>query len=424
MRQPGKHALAFVLLTILIDSMGFGIIMPVMPKLIVELTGQTVPHATLIAGFLLTTYAVLQFVCGPIMGNLSDRYGRRPVLIGSLAAFAFDYALMGFAPTIAWLFLGRAVAGIAGAVYSPAMAYIADVSTPEKRAQSFGMMGVGFGLGFIIGPAIGGWLGEIGPRAPFFAAAALAALNFLYGVFVLPESLTPERRRKFEWKRANPLGTLTALKRYPAVMSIAGAVFLWQLAHQVYPSSWAFFAKIRFGWSEAAIGSSLAFVGILMAITQGYLTGKIVPRVGEYRAALIGIVSGLLSMLALGFAAQTWQAYAAMLAGALQGLAYPSLNAIMSRQVPPDQQGELQGGVSSMMSLTTIIGPLLMTQTLGRFSEPHAPFFFPGAAFVLAAALAGVALVLVIHASRCGAGSPARQLARKVGWRCRRAQAR
>jgi DHA1 family tetracycline resistance protein-like MFS transporter len=406
MRQPSKHALAFIFLTVLIDTIGFGIIMPVMPQLIVELTGETVPHATLLAGGLLTTYAVLQFMCGPVMGNLSDRFGRRPVLLASLAAFAFDYALMGFAPTIAWLFLGRAIAGIAGAVYSPAMAYIADVSTPEKRAQSFGVMGAAFGLGFILGPSLGGLLGELGPRAPFFAAAALGALNFFYGVFVLPESLPPERRRKFEWKRANPLGTLTALRRYPAVIAIAGAVFLWQLAHQVYPATWSFFATIRFGWSPAMIGGSLAFVGVLMAFTQGYLTGKVVPRIGEYRAALIGMGSGLLSMLAMAFATQTWGAYSALLVGALQGLAYPSMNAIMSKQVPPDQQGELQGGVSSMMSLTTIVGPLIMTQSLGRFSDAHAWIYFPGAAFLLAAMLACLALGLVLRASAPSSALP------------------
>ncbi len=404
MRAPGKHALAFVFLTVLIDTIGFGVIMPVMPQLITQLTGQTVAQAAPIAGFLLTTYAVLQFACGPIMGNLSDRFGRRPVLLASLAAFAFDYALMGFAPTIAWLFLGRAVAGIAGAVYSPAMAYIADVSTPEKRAQSFGIMGAAFGLGFIIGPALGGMLGELGPRAPFFAAAGLAALNFCYGLFVLPESLPLERRRKFDLKRANPLGTLTALKKYPAVMTIAGAVLLWQLAHQVYPSTWSFYAKIRFDWSEAAIGYSLAFVGVLMAFTQGYLTGKVVPRVGEYRAALIGVGSGVLSLLALSVATQGWQAYPAMLLGALQGLAYPSMNAIMSKQVPPNEQGELQGGVASMMSFTTIVGPLIMTQTLGRFSAPGAAIHFPGAAFALAAGLAAISFYLIL---RAGAPRPA-----------------
>jgi DHA1 family tetracycline resistance protein-like MFS transporter len=329
------------------------------------------------------------------------------VLLASLAAFGFDYALMGFAPTIAWLFLGRAIAGIAGAVYSPAMAYIADVSTPEKRAQSFGMMGAAFGLGFIIGPAIGGLLGELGPRAPFFVAAALGGLNFLYGLFVLPESLPAEKRRKFEWKRANPLGAFLSFRRYPAVLAIAGAVFLWQLAHQVYPSTWSFFATIRFHWTEAAIGASLAFVGVLMAFTQGFLTGKIVPRIGEYRAVIVGVVSGAASMLILALATQSWVAYAGMAAGLLQGLAYPSMNAIMSKQAPPDQQGELQGGVASMMSLTTIIGPVLMTQTLGRFSAPDAPMYFPGAAFLLATGLALIALAIV---ARAGAKAPASAL--------------
>lgn len=407
MQGPGKHALAFIFLTVLIDTIGFGIIMPVMPTLLTTLTGESTAQVTFYAGWLLTTYAVLQFICGPIMGNLSDRFGRRPVLLGSLAAFAFDYMLMGFAPTLAWLFLGRAIAGVAGAVYSPAMAYIADVSPPEKRAQSFGVMGAAFGLGFIIGPMIGGLLGELGPRAPFFAAAALGALNFLYGIFVLPESLPVERRRKFEWKRANPLGTLTALRRYPAVIAIAGAVFLWQLAHQVYPATWSFFAKIRFDWSEAAIGASLAFVGVLMAFTQGFLTGRIVPRIGEYRAVMLGVGSGVLSMLMIAFATSSWFVYVAMAAGMLQGLAYPSMNAIMSKHVPPDQQGELQGGVSSMMSLTTIIGPLLMTQTLGRFSGAGAPVFFPGAAFVLAAALGAISLLIVM---RVGAGPRASAL--------------
>jgi DHA1 family tetracycline resistance protein-like MFS transporter len=408
MRPAGKHALAFIFLTVLIDTIGFGIIMPVMPQLIVDLTGVTVAHATFIGGGLLVTYAVLQFLCGPIMGNLSDRFGRRPVLVVSLAAFAFDYMLMGFAPTIGWLFLGRAIAGVAGAVYSPAMAYIADVSAPEKRAQGFGMVGAAFGLGFIIGPAIGGLLGELGPRAPFFVAAALGALNFLYGLIVLPESLPVERRRKFEWRRANPMGALMALRRYPAVVAIAGAVFLWQLAHQVYPATWSFFATIRFGWSEAEIGLSLAFVGVLMAFTQGYLTGRIVPRIGEHRAVLIGVGSGVVSMLALALATQTWAAYAAILVGMLQGLAYPSMNAIMSKQVAGDQQGELQGAVASMMSLTTILGPLIMTQTLGRFSEATAPIHFPGAAFLLAAMLALASLAIVARASAPSSALPER----------------
>lgn len=405
-REPGKHAIAFVFLTVLIDTIGFGIIMPVMPQLIIELSGKTLAEATFIGGWLLTSYAVMQFVCGPVIGNLSDRFGRRPVLLVSLAAFAIDYALMGFAPSLMWLFVGRVIAGIAGAVYSPAWAYVADVSAPEKRAQSFGLMGAAFGLGFIVGPAIGGFLGELGPRAPFFAAAALGGLNFLYGLFVLPESLPAERRRKFEWKRANPVGTLMALRRYPAVMAIIGAVFLWQLAHQVYPSTWSFFAKIQFGWSEAAIGGSLAFTGVLMAFTQGFLTGKIVPRIGERRAVIVGLASGALGMAIIAFATAGWVVYVAMIAGTLQGLAYPSMNAIMSKQVAADQQGELQGGVASLMSLTTIVGPIMMTQALGHFSEEGAPVHFPGAAFVLSTALAICALVIMLRVRPAAEASP------------------
>lgn len=396
-RQAGKHALTFIFFTVLIDTIGFGVVMPVMPKLLMSMTGENAADVTLIAGFLLTTYAALQFVCGPIMGNLGDRFGRRPVLLGSLAAFSLDYLLMGFAPTIGWLFLGRAVAGVAGAVYSPAMAYIADVSPPEKRAQSFGIVGAAFGVGFILGPALGGVIGELGPRAPFFVASALALLNFAYGMFVLPESLPADHRRTFEWKRANPLGTLMALRRYPAVISLVGAVFLWQLGHQVYPSTWSFFAKIRFNWSEAQIGLSLAFVGVLMAITQGYLTGKIVRRLGEQRTIVLGVCSGVAGMLGLAFATQSWIAFVAMALGGLQGLTYPSMNAIMSKKVPPNEQGELQGGLASMMSLTTILGPLLMTQILGRFSGAGAPIYFPGAAFLLAAILATLSLLIVLR---------------------------
>jgi MFS transporter, DHA1 family, tetracycline resistance protein len=406
-RGPGKHALAFIFLTVLIDTIGFGIVMPVMPQLIVELTGKPLAQATFIGGWLLTSYAVMQFICGPIMGNLSDRFGRRPVLLASLAAFAIDYTLMGFAPTLAWLFLGRVLAGVAGAVYSPAWAYVADVSPPERRAQSFGVVGAAFGVGFIVGPALGGLMGEFGPRAPFFAAAALGALNFVYGLFVLPESLPADKRRAFDWKRANPLGTLLSLRRYPAVMAIAGAVFLWQLAHQVYPSSWAFFAEIRFDWSPGEIGASLAFVGLLMAFTQAVLTGRIVKHLGEQRAVIIGLASGAVSMLLVAFTEVGWFAYVAMAAGLLQFIAYPSMNAIMSKQVPPDSQGELQGGVSSLMSLTTIIGPVLMTQILGRFSRAGAPIYFPGAAFLLAALLAIFALLIVL---RAGAKAPASAL--------------
>ncbi len=387
-RRPGKNALAAVLLTVLIDTIGFGIIIPVLPQLILELTGASLAVATRDGGFLLVTYAVMQFFFGPIMGGLSDRFGRRPVILISLLAFGVDYILMALAPTLAWLFVGRAIAGMSGAVYAAANAYIADVTSPEDRAKHFGLVGAMFGLGFILGPAIGGFLGELGPRAPFFASAALALANFAYGFVVLPETLPEEKRRPFEWKRANPFGAFTALSKYPGVVGLASAMFLWQFAHQVYPSTWSFFTKIRFDWSEAQIGASLAFVGVTMAVVQGGLTGKLVPRWGEPKAAFVGLTVGTVAFVLYGLANQGWMLYCVIVFAALQGLVYPSMNAMLSRKVSESQQGELQGGIASMYSLTTILGPLAMTQALGRFSEVDAPLYLPGAAFYLAALLA------------------------------------
>lgn len=395
----GKHAVAAVLLTVLIDTIGFGIIIPVLPQLIVALTGNPLSEATRDGGWLLVTYAVMQFFFGPVMGSLSDRFGRRPVILASLLAFGLDYLLMALAPTLAWLFLGRAVAGMAGAVYAAANAFIADVTPLEDRAKSFGMVGAAFGLGFILGPAIGGLLGELGPRAPFFAAAALALLNFAYAATVLPETLPPESRRPFHWKRANPFGAFASLGRVPGVLGIATAMFLWQLAHQVYPSTWSFFTKIRFDWSEAEIGASLAFVGIMMAYVQGYLTGKLVPRIGERRAVFLGMALGGFGFVAYGVATQGWMLYVIIVLSALQGLVYPSMSALLSQKVRVDQQGELQGGIASLYSLTTILGPLAMTQALGRFSELNAPVYLPGAAFFLAALLTGFSVMAMLRSA-------------------------
>jgi DHA1 family tetracycline resistance protein-like MFS transporter len=399
-RKPGAHALAFIFITVLVDTIGFGIILPVTPQLIMDLTGEGVGEASIQGGWLAFSYAIAQFLCGPVIGNLSDRFGRRPVLLASLLAFGVDYALMGVAPTIAWLFLGRVVAGIAGAAHTTANAFVADISSPEKRAQNFGMIGAAFGVGFILGPAIGGLLGGLGPRAPFFAAAALALANLVYGFVVLPESLSPEVRRPFSWKRANTLGTLVHMRRYPVVWGIAGAMFLWQLAHQVLPNTWAYYTKLKLGWSESEIGLSLAFVGVTMAVVQGGLTRVIVPRIGEQLAVLVGLTDGMIGFLGYAFADRGWMMYAFLGFAALTGLAYPSMNALMSRQISPTAQGELQGGVASLYSLTAIIGPLIMTQLFGYFASAAAPIYFPGAAFVFSAMLTVASIALFLRAIR------------------------
>src|SRR5690348_4542780 len=289
MATTGRSPLIFIFVTRLIDAIGFGIVMPVLPQLLLNMGAPNIASAVRTAGLLLVVYAGLQFFLGPTVGNLSDRFGRRPVILASLFAYGFDYTLMGFAPTVGWLFLGRAVAGIAGAVYVPANAFIADVSPPEKRAQAFGLVGSAFGLGFILGPALGGFLGELGPRAPFFASAALAGINFLFGLFVLPESLPKDRRREFDWLRANPLGAVLSIRRHEAVLGFAFVTLLYLIGNNVYPSTWAFFTSAKFEWSPGLIGLSLAATGLGMALVQAGLTGRIVSRIGEAHAALLGL---------------------------------------------------------------------------------------------------------------------------------------
>lgn len=392
--RPGNHATLFILVTVLLDTVGFGIIMPVMPHLIVELTGEPLTRAAVYGGWLASTYAVLQFICAPVLGNLSDRFGRRPVLLFAVGALGIDYLVMGLAPTLSWLFFGRAVAGIAGASFTPAYAYVADVTPPEKRAQNFGLIGGAFGAGFIIGPAIGGLLGELGPRAPFFAAATLSLLNFGYGLFVLPESLPADARRPFQWRRANPLGTLLQLRKVPVVLGLLLALFLWQIGHQVMPSIWAFYTIFRFGWTELIVGASLAFVGVVMAVSQATLPRYMVPRLGEARAATIGLISGTLGFVGYAFATEGWMMFALLLTWFLGAVVMPSTQALMSHRVPRSTQGELQGGVASLYSLSSIVGPPIMTQLFGYFSAPGAPVYLPGAAFLFAAALGAASLVL------------------------------
>jgi DHA1 family tetracycline resistance protein-like MFS transporter len=399
-RPAGKHALAFVVVTVLLDIVGFGLIIPVLPRLLVELTGDTVSQAAIDGGWLAFVYAAMQFVCAPVLGNLSDRYGRRPVLLFAVGALGVDYVVMGLAPTLAWLFLGRAISGMAGASFTPAYAYVADVSPPEKRAQNFGLISAAFGVGFILGPALGGFLGTFGTRTPFFTAAALSLVNLLYGTLVLPESLPPESRRAFDWRRANPLGTLLQMRKHPVVLGLLGALFLWMVAHQVMPSTWTFYTKLRFGWSEMMIGVSLAAAGVVMAVSQATLMRVLVPRLGERRTALAGIAVASVGYLGYGTATASWMMFAWLVTWLLGALVMPSTNALMSHRVEKSAQGELQGAVASLFSLSSIVGPPLMTQLFGRFSAPDAPVHLPGAAFFASALLAWTSFALYYRATK------------------------
>lgn len=390
---PGRRALAFVLVTVLIDTIGFGIIIPVVPELIVELTGEGLSEAALYGGWLIFIFALMQFVSAPMLGNLSDRFGRRPVLLVSLGAYAIDYLLMGLAPTVTWLFIGRAVAGIAGATGSTANAYIADVSPPERRAQDFGLIGAAWGLGFILGPVIGGVLGEYGARVPFFAASALAAVNVTYGFFVIPESLPPERRRAFDWRRANPLGSLRSMRRFPVMLGLFVVLVFYQLAHDANPSVWSYFTMLKFDWTERQVGLSLGVFGVLNTFVQAYLIRRVVGRFGERRTVRLGLAMHCAGFIGFALAPTAGLFLLCMIPFALGGVGMPALRGIMSNAVPEDAQGELQGAMTSVMSLTMIVSPLLMTRLFHAFTTEGAPVFFPGAAHLAAGGLSAVALL-------------------------------
>ncbi len=402
-----KRALAFVFITVLIDSIGFGIILPVLPSLIMQLTGVTVDRAATYGGLLASIYALMQFFCAPVLGNLSDHFGRRPVLLFALFALGCDYFIQGFAPTIGWLFVGRMIAGVAGASFTPAYAYVADITPAEKRAQSFGLMGAAFGIGFIVGPAIGGQLGHFGPRAPFFTAGVIALLNTTFGFFALPESLPASARRAFHWMRANPLGTLTQVSKYPGVPWMLAAVFLWQLGHQVLPNVWSFYTILKFHWSSDQVGYSLTWVGLVMAVAQGVFTGRLVPWFGGERpAALAGMAAAVLAYLGYALVPQGWMMYPVSLLTFVFALAYPSMNALASQRAPANAQGELQGAVAMLYSLSSIAGPPLMTQVFGHFSRHDAVVYFPGAPFVLAAILTLGCAALFLRALRLPSAVP------------------
>ncbi|MBC8048279.1 MAG: TCR/Tet family MFS transporter [Fimbriimonadaceae bacterium] len=397
MKDRKQASMLFIFITLLIDVIGFGIIIPVLPDLIRELNGGNYSDASRIGGWLLFAFAIMQFIFSPILGNLSDRFGRRPVLLFSLFGFGCDYLLMALAPDLLWLFIGRMLAGITGASFTTAGAYIADVSPPEKKAQNFGLIGAAFGMGFIIGPALGGLLGELGSRVPFYGSAIITFLNFIYGFFILPESLPKEQRRKFEWKRANPLGALLHLKKYPLAYGlIISLICIYIAAHSVQ-SNWNFFTMGTFGWSERQVGLSLALVGLLVGLVQGVLIRYTIPKFGQKKSLYYGLALYTIGLILFGIASEGWMMFVFLIPYCLGGIGMPALQAIISSQVPANEQGELQGSLTSLMSATSIIGPVLMTNTYAAFTAENAPVHFAGAAFLLGAVFMFVSILFAMR---------------------------
>lgn len=396
MKQNESKGLLFIFITVVIDSIGLGIIIPVMPKLIKELIGGDLSQASQYGGWLVFVYAFAQFFFASVLGNLSDKYGRRPVLLFSLLGFCINYILTGFAPSIGWLFIGRLVAGVTGASHTVAAAYIADISTPQKKAQNFGLLGAAFGLGFILGPVLGGILGQYGSRVPFFAAAILCLLNFLYGYFVIPESLKPALRRPFDWKRANPIGTFIHIKSHPHVFPLFITIFLINIAANSVQSIWSYFTMEKFDWDEKMVGLSLGFVGTLLMIVQAGLIRIAIPKFGLKNAITIGLILYVCAYSLFGFATQSWMMYAISIFFVSAGIAGPAIQSYISNHIPQNEQGQIQGGITSVISLTSIIGPLVMTTLFSYFSRKDVHPYFPGAPFILAAVLAIIALIITI----------------------------
>ena len=389
-----KAAISFIFVTLLIDVIGWGIIIPVMPTLLKEMEHVDTGQASSMNGWLLFAFSVTQFLFAPIMGNLSDRFGRRPIILMSLFGFGLDYIMLSWAPTIEWLYVGRIIAGITGASFTTAAAYIADISTNENRAQNFGMIGAAFGLGFILGPIIGGLLGSLGPRIPFIAAAVLCFLNWLWGYFILPESLSKEHRRPFEWRRANPIGSLLHLRKYPNLNYLIFAMILVYLAAHAVQSNWSFYTIERFKWGEGMIGVSLAVVGFLVGLVQAVLTRYINPRLGNARSIYIGLILYTIGMVLFGVATEGWMMLVFLVPYCLGGIAGPALQATITSQVDVREQGELQGALTSLMSATSIIGPPMMTNLFAWSINPSSPIYLPGAPFFLGAILLGASAII------------------------------
>ena len=390
--KKGKAALFFIFITVLIDVIGLGIIIPVVPSLIIDLTGQTISNAAEYGGLLMFIYAATQFLFAPMIGALSDRFGRRPLLLCSLCAYGLNYLLLAWAPTMTWLFFARFLSGITGATTTTASAYVADISAPEEKAQNFGLLGAAFGLGFIIGPVIGGILGEFGSRLPFIAAAAMSLINFIYGYFILPESLASQKRRSFELNRANPFGALKIISNFSAA-GLFLVFFLIYLSHHATQSTWTYYTMFKFGWDEAMVGISLGVVGICVAVVQGGLTRWCIPKMGLTKAVYLGIGAYIIGFIGFSWAPNGKIMLAMIMPYALGGFAGPSLQGILSNQVPANMQGELQGVLTSLISFSAIIGPPVMTQSFSYFSSGGA-IYVPGAPFILGAFLSILALII------------------------------
>ncbi len=391
-----RHSTAFILATIFIDAIGFGLIMPVLPKLLMTIGKVDLAQAISVGAWMGLAMAIASFFSAPILGNLSDRFGRRPILLMALGFLAIDYALLALVNTLPLVFVGRTLSGAFGGSYAPAQAAIADTTAPEDRAKTFGFVSAAFGVGFVLGPAIGGLLGDqFGPRAPFYCASALAALNVVYGFTIFPETLPHARRRPFSWRRANPLGAWAAARAAPGMVPAAIVLVLWQIASLVYPLTWSFWAIAQLGWSEGMIGLSLAAVGVTIALSQVFITGPAVKRFGERDAATIGLIFAISGFIAYALIQTTWLAFAAMGFIVLQSLVQPSLMAMLSRRATPETQGEVQGIAAMTMGIGSIAAPILLTQTMAYFTGAAAPVHFPGAAFLVAAGFGLAALVLL-----------------------------
>jgi DHA1 family tetracycline resistance protein-like MFS transporter len=390
-------ATRFIFITLVLAVIGFGLLIPVLPKLIVEFHGGDVAAGSGTFGWIISVYALMQFVFSPVLGSLSDRFGRRRIILIATAGSAIDYAIMAWAPTLAWFFVARIIAGSTAGVLSTANAYIADVTPPEKRAQAFGLLGAAFGIGFVIGPVLGGFLGNYSLRLPFWVAAGCSAANWLYGYFVLPESLRPENRREFSWKRANPVGALAALRRFPAVLGLVESFFLLTLAQTMLQSTWALYTGYRYQWSPLQIGLSLMFVGVASGLVQATLVKKIVPKLGDTRAVVAGLCLSMVSMIGYGLASHGWMIYAIVCIGCFAGIAQPALQSYITKHVPPDEQGGVQGVFSGVASLAGIPGPFIASHSFGWAIAPGRAVHLPGVALFEGAALTLLALVLAVR---------------------------